>query len=47
VTPAAPAPAETAAPPAAGTATPEATATPTADPSDALLDYLFGKDGGG
>jgi ABC-type transporter Mla subunit MlaD len=45
-TPASPAaPAETAAPPAAGTATPEA--TPTADPSDALLDYLFGKDGGG
>jgi phospholipid/cholesterol/gamma-HCH transport system substrate-binding protein len=43
--PAAPAaPAESAAP---ATATPEATATATPNPSDALLDYLFGKDGGG
>ena len=49
VPPAAAAPAETAAPPVAGTATPAPTATaaPPADPSGALLDYLFGKDGGG
>jgi phospholipid/cholesterol/gamma-HCH transport system substrate-binding protein len=43
-TPAAP-PAETAAPTA--TAAPTETATPSGDPADALLDYLFGKDGGG
>jgi phospholipid/cholesterol/gamma-HCH transport system substrate-binding protein len=40
------APAETAAPPAAATPESVPTATPSADPSDALLDYLFGKDGG-
>jgi ABC-type transporter Mla subunit MlaD len=38
-------PAETAAP--ATTAAPAETAAPSADPADALLDYLFGKDGGG
>jgi hypothetical protein len=43
-TPAAP-PAETAAP--TTTAAPTETATPSGDPADALLDYLFGKDGGG
>jgi hypothetical protein len=43
-TPAAP-PAASAAP--ATTAAPAETATPSADPADALLDYLFGKDGGG
>jgi phospholipid/cholesterol/gamma-HCH transport system substrate-binding protein len=39
------APAETAAP--ATTAAPDATATATPNPADALLDYLFGKDGAG
>jgi phospholipid/cholesterol/gamma-HCH transport system substrate-binding protein len=38
-------PAEAAAP--TTTAAPSATAPPSADPADALLDYLFGKDGGG
>ncbi|MDA0162805.1 MlaD family protein [Solirubrobacter ginsenosidimutans] len=38
-------PAETAAP--ATAAAPTETATPSGDPADALLDYLFGKDGGG
>jgi ABC-type transporter Mla subunit MlaD len=38
-------PAEAAAP--ATTAAPTATAAPSADPADALLDYLFGQDGGG
>jgi hypothetical protein len=33
--------------PAAPTATASPTPTPTEDPSQALLDYLFGKDGGG
>jgi ABC-type transporter Mla subunit MlaD len=54
-TPAAPlesVPTETPAPPAATaapatTAAPAETATPSADPADALLDYLFGRDGGG
>jgi hypothetical protein len=52
--PAAPSPAATAAPqttqpaaPATPTATASPTPAPTEDPSQALLDYLFGKDGGG